>query len=212
VVSNIELPSSSEWGHDSPRIKPGEIIERLKVETQKGIDTYLALPEEPEPCNDKPGYRRVSIAIPLTPTLFDQLMNGATGYRAHYSVGIELGEIFNRQLVEAIAPIIIRSEHLYQFDRLFCQDSLLGRFSKVWFPKEITDTSFDIHLQELKEELGVPQWRTYWQERPRPWKGLLAPVPESASVLLNGTFVNEAGEEYEQKPGRSKQIFESGWT
>ncbi len=47
-------------------------------------------------------------------------------------------------------------------------------------------------------------------EKPR--KGLLAPIPESLSVLLNGTFVDEAGTPYEQKPHRSKQICDSGWT
>jgi hypothetical protein len=156
----------------------------------------------------------VSVAIPLNTTLFDQLVNGPTGYRAHYSVGIESGESFNRRLVEAIAPIIARSEHLYsdKFDRLFCQRSLLGRFSKFWFPKEITDPNAKSHLQQLEEELRVVRWGTYWQQHPKPRKGLLAPIPESGVVLLNGTFVNDTGEEYEQKPGRPKQIFESGWT
>jgi hypothetical protein len=213
-MSNVELPEPSEWGHQSLPIAPAEIVERLREQAEQAIHDYSALPEGPAPCNDREGYFRVSVMIPLTTTLFDQLMNGATGYRAHYSVGIECGENFNRSLVEAVAPIIVHSEHLYRdkFDQVLCQRSLLGPFSKFWFSNELTDPSAQNQLLKLKEELRVSQWVTYWRTRPKPRKGLLVPVPDSASILLNGTFVNAAGEAFEQKPGRSKQIFDSGWT
>lgn len=45
-----------------------------------------------------------------------------------------------------------------------------------------------------------------------PRKGLLAPMPSMPAVLLNGTFVNDAGCVYDQKPDRSELIFNSGWT
>jgi hypothetical protein len=50
-------------------------------------------------------------------------MNGATGYRAHYSVAVERGENFNRCLVEAVAPIIVRADPLYEdkFDFVLCK-------------------------------------------------------------------------------------------
>jgi hypothetical protein len=35
-------------------------------------------------------------------------------------------------------------------------------------------------------------------------------MPESRALLLNGTFIDASGD-YEQKPGRSQQIFETGW-
>ncbi|UUZ65473.1 hypothetical protein LP417_13760 [Polaromonas sp. P1-6] len=213
-MSNVPLPSPSKWGHHSQEAAPAELVEHLVTQAEQAIREYSVLPEGPERCNDLDGYRRASVMIPITPTLFDQLMNGATGYRAHYSIGIEPGEIFNRCLVEAVAPIIVRAENLYhdKFDPLFCQRSLLGPFSKFWFPKELTDPSAQSQLLQFEEELRVSQWVKYWRERPKPRKGLLAPVPESMSVLLNGTFVNDAGEPYEQKPGRSKQIFDTGWT
>lgn len=213
-MSNVELPEASDWGHHSPAITPDELIERLKEETEQAVRDYLVLPEGPEPCNDWEGYRRVSVKVPLTRTLFDQLMNGASGYRAHYSIGIECGEAFNRRLIDAVAPIIVCSEHLYsdRFDRVLCQASLLGPFSKFWFPNELTDISTQSHLQKFREELRVPQWIAYWHERPKPWKGLLAPVPDSQAVLLNGTFVDDAGRPRETKSGRSKEIFDRGWT
>jgi len=213
-MSNIELPDPEEWGHFAQRITPEDILRGVKEQTDHAVHNYEALPDGPEPCRDKDGYRRVSVEIRLTSALFDQLMNGATGYRAHYSVAPESGESFNRRLVEAVAPIIVSAEGLYRdrFDRLLCERSLLGPFSKFWFSKALTDPSAQTELLKYSEEVRVPRWVEYWRERPKPRKGLLAPRPDVPSVLLNGTFVNDAGDVYEQKPGRSKQIFDTGWT
>jgi hypothetical protein len=197
------------WGYETPPIQPLEIVEKVKQESARAIADWAALPDE-EPCHDKLGYRRVSVAIPISAPLFHQLMNGPTGYRAHYAQGIAAGEDFNRKLVEAIAPLFIQSEQLCQFDHRLCQCSLLGCFSKIWFSKDITDRNYEHRLLELAEVLVVPQWQAYWKQFPKPWKGLLA--PESPSIVLNGTFVSDDGIVYEQKPGRSKELFESGWT
>lgn len=213
-MSKVLLPSPTQWGHHSPEVAPDEIIGALVTQTARAIREFSALPEGPEPCRDRDGYFRVSVAIPLTHMLFDQLMNGATGYRAHYSVSVEAGEDFNRRLVEAVAPIIVRSEQIYgdRFNQLFCRRSLLGPFSKFWYPRELTDPSAQAELLQFKEELRISRWVEYWSAMAKPRKGLLAPIPESPSVLLNGTFIDEAGEAYEQKPNRSKQIFDAGWT
>ena len=67
-----------------------------------------------------------------------------------------MGEYFNRRLVEAVAPIIVSSERLYQdkFDESFCRRSLLGYFSKFWFPKELTDPSAQRGLIRFKGCFG----------------------------------------------------------
>lgn len=213
-MSNVVLPSPTRWGHHSPEATPDKIIEGLATQTAQATREFSALPEGPEPCRDRDGYFRVSVTIPLTRTLFDQLMNGATGYRAHYSVSVEAGEDFNRRIVEAVAPIIVGSEQLYEdrFDRLLCNSSLLGPFSKFWYPKELTDPSAQAELLKFGEELRISRWVEYWGAMAKPRKGLLAPIPGNMSVLLNGTFIDHAGEAYEQKPTRSRQIFETGWT
>lgn len=197
------------WGYETSPIQPLEIVEQVRRETVRAIADWAALPDE-EPCRDKLGYRRVSVGIPISATLFHQLMNGPTGYRAHYARGIAAGDDFNRKLVEAIAPLFIQSEQLCQFDRYLCQRSLLGYFSKIWFSRDITDRNYEHRLLELEEVLVVPQWQAYWKQFPKPRKGLLA--PESSSIVFNGTFVSDDGIVYEQKPGRSKELFESGWT
>jgi len=141
-------------------------------------------------------------------------MNGSTGYRAHYAVSVALGEAFNLALVQAVTPLVIAAEALYEsrFTREFCSQSLLGRFSRLWYPKELTDPSAQAQLLKFKPAIRHARWARYWQALPQPHKGLLAPVSEQASVLLNGTFVSEDGTDFEQKPGRSQQLLESGWT
>ena len=205
---------ASDWGYECPQISPADLVDAFKRETEQALAAFEALPEEPEPCNDKPGYSRVAVVIPLSRPLFDQLMNGPNGYRAHYSAGVEVGERFNQQLVDAVAMAIVDCEDLYsdRFTRQVCLSSLSGRFTKLWYSKQLTDPSGQRYLEKLPEVIRVPRWTKYWHERPKPRKGLLAPVPDDTSVLLNGSFVRNSDEPYEQKPGRSMQLFETGWT
>ncbi|WP_155631634.1 hypothetical protein [Burkholderia stagnalis] len=213
-MSSVSLPLTAEWGHHPPEITPDDLITAVSEAVKGAVGNFSALPDGPEPCSDAKGYCRASVEIPLPRTLADQLMNGPTGYRAHYSISIDAGERFNRSLVEAVAPLIIEAKHLYnsQFDWQFCRRSLLGRFSKFWYPKQVTDPSSNAYLLTLKEVIVHTRWVDYWGTRPKPYKGLLAPVSENSSILFNGTFVSDDGSDYEQKPSRSQQIFESGWT
>lgn len=203
------------WGHKTFPITPYDIVERVKEETRCGIGKFNVLPEW-EPCDDRPEYGRVSVNIPLSRKLYDQLMNGSSGYRAQYFLGIKNGEKFNRLLVNSIAPIIVGSESLYnneKLDRDICKKSLCGKFSKFWFSKEITDLSEQDYLCKLPEVISIERWKNYWGYKAKPWKGLLAPIPESRCVLLNGTFIDpSSGKVYEQKPTRSQQLHASGWT
>ena len=208
------LPSAADWGHTTAPVSPEEIVVSLVEEATRAVNAYEALPDGLEPCNDRSGYDRVSVTIPLSRTLFDQLMNGASGYRAHYSVSVERGEWFNRQLVDAVAPLVVNATQLYadRFTRERCEASLFGGYAKFWFSKDVSDLAAEPWLKTLTPVLRVPRWRTYWQTKPSPWKGLLVPLPDKPAVLLNGTFINAHGDAYEQKPGRSKQIADSGWT
>ncbi len=203
------------WGYQTPPIDPLAFEQELAGELAQQLAEFQVLPEDREPCRDKPGYFRASVNIPLSARLFDQFLNGNSGYRAQYFIGTENGECFNRMLVERIAPLIVEAEDLYRdrFDRLFCERSLLGPFTKFWYSKEITDPSAREYLSGLPEVIRVGAWVTYWRQCPKPWKGLLAPMPEDRCVLLNGTFVHpETDDVYEQKPERSLHIHECGWT
>jgi hypothetical protein len=203
------------WGYRARPIDASAFEQELADELAQRLAEFQVLPEDREPCRDKSGYFRASVNIPLSARLFDQFLNGSSGYRAQYFIGIDNGERFNRILVERIAPLIVEAEDLYRgrFDRLFCERSLLGPFTKFWYSKEITDPSASEYLSGLPEVIRVGTWVSYWRQRPKPWKGLLAPLPEDKCVLLNGTFINpENGDAYEQKPERSRHIHECGWT
>jgi hypothetical protein len=141
-------------------------------------------------------------------------MNGHTGYRAHYAVSVVAGEEFNRLLVESVAPLIINACSLYtdKFSVDLCKNSLRGPYSKFWFTIQITDPSAQDQLLRCHEIIHFPRWHEYWCDKPPPRMGLLAPMPEQPAVLLNGSFVNEAGKYYEQKSGRSTELFSCGWT
>lgn len=203
------------WGHGTPPIDPLAFEDELAGEIAQRLAEFRVLPEDREPCRDKPGYFRASVNIPLTARLFDQFLNGNSGYRAQYFGGIANGERFNRILVERVAPLIVEAEDLYRdrFDRLFCERSLLGPFTKFWYSKEITDPSAREYLCGLPEVIRVGTWVACWRQCQKPRKGLLAPIPQDMCVLLNGTFVHpETGDVYEQKPERSQHLHECGWT
>lgn len=203
------------WGHSTPPIDPLAFEIELAGEVAQRLAEFQVLPEDREPCRDKPGYFRASVNIPLTEQLFDQFLNGNSGYRAQYFLGTENGERFNRLLVERVAPLIVDAENLYsdRFDRQFCERSLLGPFTKFWYSKDITDPSAREYLCSLPEVIRVGTWLAYWHGCQKPRKGLLAPLPEDRRVLLNGTFVHpETGDVYEQKPQRSRHLHQCGWT
>jgi hypothetical protein len=204
------LPTLEEWGYPTPPIEPNELVTAVREAAVTAIANYNALPEPPEPCHDCAGYSRAAVSFKVGHKLADQLMNGATGYRAHYYVSESLGEALNRSLVDAVAPLFVAATALYA-DRYSTSEfsrSLLGRFSKLWFPKSLTDEANTKSLKNLQERIVVPRWMSYWRNRAIPKKGLLAPACDE--ILLNGTFINEDGD-FEQKPNRSKDLWERGW-
>ncbi|WP_126452353.1 hypothetical protein [Sulfuriflexus mobilis] len=215
--SNWKSIEEKEWGHKSDTIEVAELIEEFRKHVLDGIQEYKILPDGPEPyTGDKcKGFERVSVTIPVSERFYDQFFNGKGGYRAQYYLWIENGESFNRALVEAVAPLIINAEQLYndKFARELCEKSLLGKYSKFWFSKDITDPSAEEYLNRMKEGITVKRWLEYWKNKQQPRKGILLINPESKVILLNGTFVNmNTDEECEQKPFRSKELYEKGWT
>ena len=176
-MSSLSLPTASEWGYQLQEISPDELVTAVSEAVEAALLGYRVLPDAPELCTDAEGYTRASVEIELPTILADQLMNGRTGYRAHYSMSVEAGDLFNRKLVEAIAPLIIEAEDFYssRFDSRFCKLSLLGPFSKIWYSKQLTDPSAQAHLLGLNKVLLNPRWIYSWSKMAEPHKGLLAP-------------------------------------
>ncbi len=113
----------------------------------------LWLPSAKDPCNDCPGHSRVCVTIPLGRVLFDQLMNGPMGYRAHYALSIEAGEAFNRELVSGVVPQLVKAEHLYcdLFSVAHCADSSSWAIFKALVPEAIHRSECSLRLRNWPE-------------------------------------------------------------
>jgi hypothetical protein len=205
------------WGHSPELIDPGCLIEVIADEVAAAIANFDVALDGPEPGSDEmpASFVRVFANICVREKTYDQFFNGPSGYRAQYYLGADNGEAFNRTLVETVAPLLVSAEQLYRdkVDRQLCQSSLLGSYSKFWFSRQITDPAEQAYLDALPEVIIAQRWRAYWQGKSKPWKGLLAPLPEETMILLNGTFLNsDTGEERDSKLNRSEELFRSGWT
>ncbi len=215
-MSRVALPSPEEWGHRALEAEatPDEIVREFVGQTEHAVHKSAVKLGDPERCKDRRGYYRATFTIPVTPGLFDQLMNSANGYRAHYSVSIEAGEEFNRRLLQSIGPMIIFSENIYKasLDRYQCNSSLLGAYSYFWYPKELNGFRAKRKLQCCEEELQVPRWAEHWKNTAGPRKGLIAPVPENTVLQIYGTFINHMCDPYDQEPDRARTLHETGWT
>jgi hypothetical protein len=216
-MSQFAELTCAQWGYVSPHPakQPLEIAEQLAREVRDGIKRHEILSIDRQTADDNPGFERVYANLALSGELFDLLLNGPCGYRARYFVSEQTGEAYNRLLVETIAPILIENKQLYTagVTEELCRRSLYGRHTKFWFSKEVTSPSYEPHLATLTEVIHVDRWRSFWRGKPRPHKGLLAPIPDDPCVLLNGTFLRPSDWcDWEQKPDRSHQIWAKGWT
>jgi hypothetical protein len=59
-----------------------------------------------EPADRYPSYKRFAAEIRLSVQTFDLLMNGRMGYRAQYYLSLEQGRRFNRDVVDALIPLM----------------------------------------------------------------------------------------------------------
>lgn len=204
----------ADWGHITEEMDAAEIADRLRSEIEAGLGAFRVLPEC-ECSTANPPFSRAWVEVPVSEALFSALMNGRSGYRAHYAQSIEQGETFNRWIIERVVSPIIAFRECYEGTMTgdFVAASLRGPHTKIWFPKAISDPSASVWRSGLPEVIRWPQWVSYWKHKARPRKGLLAPVPEEPAILLNGTFVApDASSVWEQKPCRSRELHKRGWT
>ena len=188
----------------------------LVDETRKAVSdyTFLGISIDPATDPDHQDFKRITAEIPVSRQFFDAFLSGRGGYRAQYALGVEPGERFNRVAADALAGVLIPLEKYYlgDLDRALCERSFNGPHTKLWFPKEVSAVEHADYLSDLPETICWAPWTTYWAKKTPPRKGLLAPQPEATSILINGTFVESVGWNFwNQKPGRSQELNDSGW-
>ena len=59
-----------------------------------------------QPCDDMPEFGRLQTEFQLPEVLFDQFVNGRSGYRAQYFLSPEEGVLFNHDLMHGLDAVI----------------------------------------------------------------------------------------------------------
>ncbi len=159
---------------------------------------------------DEPEYLRAEAKIPIPPELFDSLLNGRSGYRAHYYASPERGADFNRSIVNALRLLFSKAataSYLGDQQETIGQ-SLRGGYSKIWV---VGDGAAFLNSPAA---LKPARWAAHWRGNGNAF-GLRLPCPAPPQIDLKGTFVRpETNEEwvYEGKLDRDKDIHNTGWT
>lgn len=213
VTEEFALIDADEWGHKTKEATAEQIVDMLVEEVHEGLATWLVLSFEGEVSNDRSGFRRALIDLPISSQVFELFFNSRSGYRAQYAHSEANGERYNQFVVRALVPLLLEAGRFGEVDQELCRASMNGPHTKVWFPKEVTSVEYAEELLLLDETIRVGRWQKYWKDKPTPRKGLVAPAPINPAILLNGSFVDpKTWEIWDQKPYRSHQIAERGWT
>ncbi len=206
----------TQWGHGSP-IKKSDLIAELRTEVKTAVGTFAfdALNDEISTDAEHPNFVRVVGSIPVSMRFFDAFFHGPSGYRAEYAKSVQAGERFNIAVVTEICQVIRTNGNRYVGNRSseIVAASLRGPYSKVWLPKGMTDPAESGWDNSEISSIRWSPWVNHWSGKAAPHKGILAYTPARPEILLNGTFVHELTvQPWNQKPSRSREIHETGWT
>ena len=155
---------------------------------------------------------RVRVTFEVSPRTFDQLFHGRSRYRAQYYLSPQAGRAYNRQLVDALIPVVEAAfERLEQKPMTWgeIERSLAARESKVWPAAD----SLLFSRAGGNSRLSVLRWERYWRERKpkREASGLFANLPSPPLIMLKGTFFN--GDELQPSAkDRDRELHETGYT
>jgi hypothetical protein len=179
-----------------------ELLHALVAEaTRAAHNGQIFLDPRWDPCTSRPEFgRRVQAEVPVSQVLFDQLLNGRSGYRAQYCLSITEGRRYNRAIVDALIPAL-RHAHANLGDTELqwseVERSLRGLYSKIWVADD------EEHFQNARDALRVPGWTR---------KGRRVPLPLSPRVDVKGTFIQPGSQkECTTKPYRDRCLHEEGW-
>lgn len=189
-------------------IRPEELLHCVAAEAHEAAENRsIPLCWQESTDDGREGYFRLSAQVPLKESTFDQLFNGNSGYRAQYYLSPEEGILYNRDVIEAIAPSI---EVSYWAQRLrvpfeFLQRSLTGPHAKIWVFNE--KPAFDLAAPDT---LNPPRWLENNASR-----GRKAPLPGHLMLDLKGCFINFSTDDlyvHEYKLDRATDLFLKGYT
>ena len=181
------------------QVDPEALIEKIQSEASNShsIDCQWEVASN---CPEI-GFGRFKGIMPISDAIYDQFFNGISGIRAQYYLSVEEGVLFNRVLVDALVPIMLRKCLNICRERVIF--SLNGQQAKIWI-----DDDNKAFGSALDNELQVPRWlSTNHAYRSR------IPLPSDSSLLLMGTFCKPDAQKYwfvEGKKFRACDIHRQG--
>jgi hypothetical protein len=183
----------------------GELIVQLATAASQAMQNNQIVLEWQQATDKEapPNTFRVVTQIPVGEVFFDELFNGRSGYRAQYYLSPEEGEAFNRQLIEALEPMVANADLAplgVSQDRI--RRSLLGRHSKIWaFDEQV---AFDAATPGT---LMPARWRSNGAGRG-------TRLPRASHLDFKGTFLQPNGAYWVDpiKLTRANDLHERGYT
>jgi hypothetical protein len=153
------------------------------------------------------GFFRLVAQIPASETIFDQLFNGRSGYRAQFYLSPQEGEAFNRAIVDGLrgAVAIAFTRRPLDVSLQLIEQSLSGPYSKIWVFKD--KQAFN---KAQADTLNPPRW-----VQNSAHLGRRLPLPSHLGVDLKGTFINPtSGEKWvrEYKRNRCDDLYRRGYS
>ena len=161
--------------------EPEDLLRRVIDESKQASENGSIRLEWKE-SSERRGYFRLVAQILLSETTFDQFFNGRSGYRAQYYLSPEEGILFNRDILQALLPVLAVAHskaHLsVNFDLI--GTSLLAPHAKVWVFEE--QAAFN---DAADNALNPPRWVENGATR-----GRRAPLPSHHMLELKGSFLH----------------------
>jgi len=161
---------------------------------------------------------RASFLLSVTPHAYDGFFNSPVGYRAQYCLGRMLGELSNRQTIEALRAKLMESATIQAtgtFGLSRIAASLEAADAKIWI-----DESESVHSENLDIHIDYPPWierarrayATQEEEVISAVRGVRAPV--GTRLEVKGGWLSSDGSERRDpiKAQRGEEIAIYGFT
>ncbi|MGA8049078.1 MAG: hypothetical protein WCA09_02745 [Burkholderiales bacterium] len=187
-------------------LEPGQLLDAVAQDADRAASRDEVKLEWQE-SYDSPGHYRLVAQIPLTPTVFDQLFNGRSGYRAQFYLSPEEGVLYNRDLLDRLCRPVEVSFYRRPLptDLGLVLQSLRAPHAKLWVYRE--KAAFD---EAAADTLNPPRWVANGATR-----GRRAPLPSHATIDVKGAFLQlQTGNLFVDplKLDRPMDLFNRGYT
>jgi hypothetical protein len=167
-----------------------EIVEAVNADLASQVVSGAVFPIL-EAAQSNSYYERFSATIRLCETTFDILMNGRSGYRAQFYVGLEIGRRFNRLLIDSMLPSLERAWETNQDNKgdwPLALRSLTHDTAKIW-------AEMDVGAVRRQPKLNAKMWQLNCEETEASDRGLCLFSNKPPTIEVKGAWVSQQSTE-----------------